>query len=1258
MTLVPAVCSAQVDFLFGDAPSADPFGAPTAAPAQAQTAQPQVANNASNTADPEEAKRKAEAAQRKQKRMQAIQRLQFDRRPSAILQAWAESQKEREPKEEKEKPPTPPATAQPAQPAAKPDWFDAGVKLFQRDVTLGNWPEVTHFLIDLPEDEGKALYQRLLQTLQGVPSGTANLPPEVQAQMAQMRAMQAQQRGRNPEKNTFKFDDVIALAGVAPVELDDGMLGSLAAMLRETLSSGNVIEQLIARLTEETSKPEDEAVLTERQIAKMLIATGRPIEAGDFLPDIDQASKDEDFEALNLLSQHLLALHAEEKKVEHLERAWDVTQAVLASDATKEEQEEALKRAVDLAPRISEELGLAWLEESFTSRPQRGMEILASIGANAAQGLQNRGTDSAYRLKSLKLQTTAVEALLTASPERAEEWRESVNLLAGNWLREAIVSYQHDQSTRRGPSLRRDPFGNYFYYQDSNDPYRSMSRSSNRIRAITTGDLLEIKPSDRWLALVNSSLKPKFDMIFAQLYLKVNEEDRAFPFIEKLAAAYPDLAKDLVNEFLRVWTQNHDPNASRNRTNYYMFSYGYSRRAEGIPLTRSKQERNLQELSELVKRLRALALDELNEELLANAFTTCHSSAEVYRLEAIERVFGSLGDVEPKTLAELSQQMRANLIGVWRQPSQQKDKQTKRKQKDIQTEVLRGYDVARAVIDRGLERYPDHWALQLAQASLEHDENNYRSEISPDSKFSTNRNNAFAGFEKAAELYAAELAELDEEEQTTKVYEIWYYASLGACDLGHVSAQKVPDLRQPQRIREAMAALPGEAAERHVAMFANSLFTRMSAVSPAVKFRYVRTGLEIVGDHKQADEARKVYDYYNDLVTEIKLESVIDGADVVGHNEPFGVFVNLRHTRDIERESGGFGKYLQNQNNGRYYNYGRPLENYRDKFEEIVQQAVEEHFEIQSVTFQSEDVNSKATAEYGWRVTPYAYLLLKARGPEVDKIPPVRLDLDFLDTSGYAVIPVETPAVPIDASPKTGDERPLQNLKITQTLDERQADEGKLILEIQATAQGLVPKLDDILDLGPEGFDIVETQDEGVSVSRFDPDSEETVVVSERTWMVTMQAQEDLPQRPTAFQFGETKLDVEEAIYQRYDDADLLAVEREISLIEEYGETSYAWILPVAAVLLTCVVLVVGLLLTARRAPQTVESRFELPESVTPFTVLGLLRQIERNNGFDGNRKQELATCINRLEEHYFVHGNGDEPNLEEIADAWVQRSH
>ncbi len=132
-----------------------------------------------------------------------------------------------------------------------------------------------------------------------------------------------------------------------------------------------------------------------------------------FLPPPEKAEKDNDREALNMLARHYLALHARDKKTVQLERAWQVTQAALASGKVDAAQkDEAIRRAVELTPKIRESLGQAWLEESFTSRPERGMEIIAAIGAGSAQGLQTRAFDVDFRLKSLGLQKLAVEALL------------------------------------------------------------------------------------------------------------------------------------------------------------------------------------------------------------------------------------------------------------------------------------------------------------------------------------------------------------------------------------------------------------------------------------------------------------------------------------------------------------------------------------------------------------------------------------------------------------------------------------------------------------------------------------------------------------------------------------------------------------------------------------------------------------------------------------------------------------------------------
>ena len=70
------------------------------------------------------------------------------------------------------------------------------------------------------------------------------------------------------------------------------------------------------------------------------------------------------------------------------------------------------------------------------------------------------------------------------------------------------------------------------------------------------------------------------------------------------------------------------------------------------------------------------------------------------------------------------------------------------------------------------------------------------------------------------------------------------------------------------------------------------------------------------------------------------------------------------------------------------------------------------------------------------------------------------------------------------------------------------------------------------------------------------------------------------------------------------------------------------------------------------------KARFEIPEQITPFTVLGLLKDIETNNGLSTKKKEELSTSINRIETYYFGEANGDdEPKLAEIAKRWVRQA-
>jgi hypothetical protein len=271
----------------------------------------------------------------------------------------------------------------------------------------------------------------------------------------------------------------------------------------------------------------------------------------------------------------------------------------------------------------------------------------------------------------------------------------------------------------------------------------------------------------------------------------------------------------------------------------------------------------------------------------------------------------------------------------------------------------------------------------------------------------------------------------------------------------------------------------------------------------------------------------------------------------------------------------------------------------------------------------------------------------------------LKIDLDFLDTSGFVVLPIESAPVPLDARPAKAEPRPAAKLEVTQILDERQASSGKLILEIKATATGLVPELPRVLDLAPEGFEVVKTDDQGVSVTRFHPDSDTVAVQSERVWQVTLRAASG--QAPQAFRFGKAKDAGTKMVYQRYNDADLVTVGQELSLEAEYDRGGAAWIWWAGGGAVALLVLGLAAVLLLRRPQARAEGRWRLPEPLTPFTALGLLERIKHEGKLTEGQRAELLLAIRELERRYFAATNGDgaangHADLREVAEGWLRQ--
>jgi hypothetical protein len=110
-------------------------------------------------------------------------------------------------------------------------------------------------------------------------------------------------------------------------------------------------------------------------------------------------------------------------------------------------------------------------------------------------------------------------------------------------------------------------------------------------------------------------------------------------------------------------------------------------------------------------------------------------------------------------------------------------------------------------------------------------------------------------------------------------------------------------------------------------------------------------------------------------------------------------------------------------------------------------------------------------------------------------------------------------------------------------------------------------------------------------------------------------------------------------------------------LQQEYGTPEQSWVMPILGGIALLLLLGIGFKLVTRETQSVSTARYQMPEHVTPFTVLGLLKDIERNNGLSPAGKAELDTSISRLEHYYFEAPTGEEPDLTEEARRWVNRT-
>ena len=613
-----------------------------------------------------------------QQKMAVLNELKIDRSPPGILEARVEDA--RASKEEIKPLPEKPT------PQQELEHFQQAAAVFRRDVVIGRWDKVAEFFAALPKPIADKTYTNLVAKI--VAPVAINPKPDIQAQ------------GAKPHTQPSYLPPMawLGLAAAAPNPPFRDTLTFLAKLLSNDNRPPQDFFDALAKGIRHFggTEPAD-----RKRAAELLLEVGFIEEAEPFLPNLAEAREKSDYQGINLIARHRAALAKRKPSAagkDALQLAWELSTSFLSDQkAPIEARSEALFRALSLIPDLGDDRGRDWLKKTFENPEGPGLELLSSLGTLTALNREN--PSSSVRFEQLRLQHAAVKAMLTSGADPAL-WADIFTLYARQWMHEAKVTLQRDQSGSRRMVPQYDEYGKMFFARNE-VKYRGKG-----ISPVSSADMLECSPDAAWLATLEPTTRHECTVATARLFLNVKEEDNALPLIRAIAVTRPKEAVEIVREVIRIWAENHNPNSDEEYRSRYMYFYGYNSQAGSIPLTRSKQERNLVELATLVKGIRSLGLDEAFDEELANAFIACHSKAEVWRVESIESVFGSTDVLNSATLASLTARMRMNLAGLWPNPKLQQAYQTKRKDVELQEQILQGYIAATAVLESALEKKP------------------------------------------------------------------------------------------------------------------------------------------------------------------------------------------------------------------------------------------------------------------------------------------------------------------------------------------------------------------------------------------------------------------------------------------------------------------------------------------------------------------------------------------------------------------------
>lgn len=1052
------------------------------------------------------------------------------------------------------------------------------------------------------------------------------------------------------QKPNVRLEDVLGLADAAPAKFNGEELRKLGQLLAIVVPP-NENYWLAASLQKGTGTLGGSDPARRLAAARVLLAGNFKDLARVYLPTDPEIERIEDEGLRNELKQFRGAQQESEATQRgQAQRVWDenIRTITLAStnDWERTKAAQALSRVISqiapgsLAPGV---------HEMIKTRPDGAVRLLSHLGRkfqNEARG------DVAVRNENLKVQATLASLLAEAADLQSAPWNQLSQLMANFWIQEADNTFVQRAGT-----------------------------AQDKFKYLAPEDLLPSAPSGKWLESLPVAVRDRLDVSLSKTILGTSNFEQAAEKIIAIGKRNPGAGVALAEEFIGIWAAAHSPQIPELLRKKYDLPEG-----SRIPVTPIMMEKNIQSLAAMMALFRASGMTPKDYDKLVSAFDLAYSSAEAYRSSHIEKVFGRFEDMDESLFFLIINKMNVNLGERWRRMDVQKAGVTRRDESQTLNMVREGYASALEMIEKWLSTHPSGArALTLGGTLLcDWGDFEYFQELvsgEPRKRMLVYKEKNIQAqdfFIRATEVYAKEVAKLSPSSYSVDAYLGWFHGLLGIGSGGQLNLSKAINRSSLAKIREQMLALPEKASTAHLNQFAKVINTRLldekEPLHENLKYRYLASALVITKDDPFTLAAEKRVAYLDQLLSEIRLQTRIDGANTVPRDHEFGIIVSVMHTEAMGRVA-QFGQYLSNDPNaglGRSKKKStlarkmRDGQGPRDELELNLTEALSPFFEIKSMTFSSPDAKARATAQAGWEETVLAYILVRARDSSVDKVPPVSLELKFMDLSGPVTVPAESAETLIKVAAENAPPRPLSKLEITQTLDTRQLlINGSLLLEVKATATGLVPELEQLVDLDglKRALNVKAINaHEGLQIKELNTWGDNVTARSERLWTVFLDGNPiRAAKEQRDFQFPALKAKEASPVYQSYNDVDLITLPQGSLKIgrahsgdaaeQKASESLLPKFLFAGVLLAAGGALTFGLRKkTAGLAPKAgLHPEFKMPADLDGFAAVSLLERIRRNASarFEKKQQEDLQQDLTRIQQACFGAGTGGMPEAE-----------